>query len=115
MRRKRAVPSFFDPGRFCLEPTYSPAQVGEYLGLSVVSVQALINLGEKYKAALHPQLGGLWPTFKFSRRRRITLRAIDRHLEHMARLNGVCDPEARHARLVEIRYVEALEAPAAHA
>jgi hypothetical protein len=107
MARKRRA-SFLDPARFCLEPTFSPAEVGNHLGLEHTAVQELINFGIKYGKALHPQRGGLYPTFKGAKLRRIPLSAIERHKRHMARLEGLTNLPP--TPLVEIKYATVEEA-----
>lgn len=75
--------------REALEATYSPAEVGAYLGIGPTMVAKLIGLGVRHGEALHPRCGGLWPTFKVSHKcRRIPRSAIERHLAHMARAHG---------------------------
>lgn len=72
-----------------LEPTFSLEETANHLGCGRTTVAALVKLGKCYKAKLHPQRGGLWPTFKVSHKiRRVPLSAIDRHKQHMARLAG---------------------------
>jgi hypothetical protein len=71
-----------------LEPTFSPGEVGEFLGLKRTAVFGLIRLGRQYRG-LHPTRGGLYPTFHPTHKtRRIPRSAIERHLRHMARLAG---------------------------
>lgn len=76
------------PARAVLEPTFSPAEVGEHLGLGHNAVAELIAFGRKYGAKLHPSRGGLYPTFRGAKLRRIPLSAIDRHKRHMSALAG---------------------------
>ena len=77
-----------------LEPTFSPAQIGAHLGLGHNAVAELVAFGRKYGAKLHPTRGGLYPTFKGAKLRRIPLSALDRHKRHMARINGDAEPPA---------------------
>lgn len=93
MPRKSSRPSLA-PSDVQLEPTFSPAQVGEYLGLGHNAVAELIAFGRKYGAKLHPQRGGLYPTFRGAKLRRIPLSAIERHKRHMARIHGEAEPPA---------------------
>jgi len=74
--------------RYELEPTFSPKQVGEHLGLTHNAVQELINFGLTYGPRLHPTRGGLYPTFKGAKKRRVPYMAIERHKRHMAKLEG---------------------------
>jgi hypothetical protein len=106
-RRKR-TPSILDPVKLCLEPTFSLAETGKYLGIGNTAMHELIKFGESYGAKLHPARGGLYPTYKGPRHRRIPLSAIQRHLRHMARLNGTTDLPP--IKLVEIKYVTVEEA-----
>lgn len=82
------------PSAVELEPTFSPAQVGEHLGLGHNAVAELIAFGRKYGAKLHPKRGGLYPTFRGPKLRRIPLSAIERHKRHMARIHGESEPPA---------------------
>ena len=77
-----------------LEPTFSPDEVGAHLGLCPRAVAELISFGLTYGNKLHPTRGGLYPTFKGAKLRRIPLSAIDRHKRHMARVNGETEPPA---------------------
>ena len=101
MSRKRKTPML------CLEPTFSPAEVGDHLGISHTAMQELIAFGVKYGKSLHPTRGGLYPTYKGAKLRRIPLSAIDRHKRHMARLDGIQDVPP--TPLVELKYVTAEE------
>lgn len=77
------------PSGLELEPTFSPAQVGKHLGLGRTAVFELMDLGRQHKGC-HPRRGGLWPTFKATHKsRRIPLSAIERHKQHLAKLEGV--------------------------
>lgn len=87
--RKRAD---LRPSALTLEPTFSPAEVGAHLGLGHNAVAELVAFGRKYGARLHPTRGGLYPTFRGAKLRRIPLSAIDRHKRHMARLHGEDPP-----------------------
>jgi hypothetical protein len=106
-RRKR-TPSILNPVKLCLEPTFSLAEVGKYLGIKNTVIHELIKFGEDYGAKLHPARGGLYPTYKGLRHRRIPLSAIQRHINHMARLNGT--PNMPLVKLVEIKYTTIEEA-----
>jgi hypothetical protein len=106
--RGKRTPSILDPVKLCLEPTFSLAEVGKYLGIENTAMHELIKFGESYGAKLHPARGGLYPTYKGPKHRRIPLSAIQRHLRHMARLGGTTDLPL--IKLVEIKYVTAEEA-----
>jgi hypothetical protein len=90
-----------------LEPTFSPAEAGAHLGLGHNAVAELIAFGRSYGSALHPERGGLWPTFLSGRHRRIPLSALDRHKRHLARLNGETPPPPTSLVLVREVQVEA--------
>jgi len=107
MNQKRAIRDFFARANLSLEPTFSPEEVGKHLGLGATAVQELVNYGLKYKAHLHPTRGGLYPTFKGAKLRRIPLSAIERHKRHMARLDGV--QGIPPTPFVEYKYVECSE------
>ena len=107
MNRKRAIRDYWAKADLCLELTFSPAAVGKHLGIGPTAVQELINYGLKYKAHLHPTRGGLYPTHKYAKFRRIPLSAIERHKRHMARLDGI--QELPPTLLVECKYVESIE------
>jgi hypothetical protein len=67
-----------------LEPTYSIDELAAHWGCGKRAVTKLVELGRTYGARLHPERGGLWPTFKPTHKsRRIPLSAIERHLRHM--------------------------------
>lgn len=80
------------PGSARLEPTFSLREVGDFLGIKATAMVDLVSFGRKYGAKLHPTRGGLWPTFIGAQKRRVTVSAIERHLRHMARLNGEVPP-----------------------
>lgn len=82
------------PSILALEPTFSPEEVGAHLGLEANAMAELVRFGRTYGAALHPTRGGLWPTFRGAKLRRIPLSAIDRHKRHMARVSGEAVPPA---------------------
>jgi len=81
-------------GSAVLEPTFSPAEVGAHLGLGHNAVAELIAFGRKFGAKLHPTRGGLYPTFRGAKLRRIPVSALDRHKRHMAALAGDPVPPA---------------------
>lgn len=99
------------PGSLELEPTFSPAQVGAHLGLGATQVAELIALGKTHGAKLHPTRGGLWPTFRGAKHRRIPLSALDRHKRHLARVAGETEPPA--TMLVQTALVSAEQSEAA--
>ena len=71
-----------------LESTYSPAEVGEYLGICRRTVYRLVEFGRKFQG-VHPLRGGLWPSFRPPHgKRRITASAVARHVEHIQRLEN---------------------------
>lgn len=71
-----------------LEPTYSTADVMRHLGIGNTKLHELISLGRKFRG-VHPLRGGLYPTFlATTRSRRIPLGALERHKEHLARLES---------------------------
>jgi hypothetical protein len=70
-----------------LEPTASAAEVGAHLGLGRTAVHHLRCAGERFGRELDPLRGGLWPSFRAGlRRRRFPVAAIERHKEHLRRL-----------------------------
>jgi hypothetical protein len=97
------------PAAFRLEPTFSLTEVGAHLGLGHSAVAELVSFGLKYGAKLHPQRGGLWPTFKGAKARRVPLSAIERHKRHMSRLDGVQDLPP--TKLVDVKFAEVEEVP----
>jgi len=99
-----------NPSALRPEPTFSPKEIGAHLGIGHNAVSELIQFGRKYGPKLHPTRGGLYPTFKGAKHRRIPLSALDRHKRHMARING--DPELPATVLIEVRQLQPLEAVA---
>lgn len=92
-RRKVAVRSKGSAG--VLEVTFSLGEVAAFLGITGTPLAELVKFGEDYGAALHPTRGGLWPTFKGAKFRRVPLGAVNRHLRHMARVNGTTEVQLR--------------------
>ncbi|MDR1281320.1 MAG: hypothetical protein LBK99_10935 [Opitutaceae bacterium] len=80
------------PGASRLPPTFSLREVGEFLGIRNTVLMELVQFGRTYGAKLHPQRGGLYPTFTTGQKRRVPLEAINRHLRHMARVSGENPP-----------------------
>ena len=92
------------PSGLALEPTFSLEEVGDHLGIEHSALAELVAFGRKYGAKLHPTRGGLYPTFRGPKHRRVPLSALDRHKRHMARVHG--EPVPEPTRLIEIRPME---------
>lgn len=81
------------PAAVPLEPTYSRAEVMAFFGIRATALWRLMQDGLHHKGP-HGLRGGLWPWFRPTHKCvRITKTAIDRHVEHMQRIES--DPMFR--------------------